>query len=240
MKHSLLFLSSLFLFTAVAIADTERPEPAKPTSHTTRIIEGWNVVIDDRLLEEPDKELGELSLRLLSNQLFLIAFLLPEAKVEKLKTVTIQLDLTHGKLRSAQYHPSKGWLLANGFSESLEKCVHLPHAADWASRNLHRTQPWVMLHELAHAYHDQFIEGGFQNPEIKAAWQQLVDSGKYTRTLHINGHETKHYALTDQMEFFAEFTESFFGMNDFFPFNRAELKRDAPEIEALMRRIWLE
>jgi hypothetical protein len=235
MKHFLLLLS--FFILAAVIADEEKPEPAKPVSHTVRNIEGWTVEIDDRLLEQ-NKDLGELSLRLLSNQLFQIAFLLPKSKVEQLRTVKIRLDLTHGKLTSAQYHPSRNWLRQNGYSESLAQCVHLPDAANFASKNLHRTQPWVLLHELVHAYHDQFIEGGFENSAIKEAWQKIIDEGKYTKTLHIDGHETKHYALTDHKEFFAEFTESFFGMNDFFPFNRGELKKDAPEIETLMRHIW--
>ena len=239
MRHVLLFLLSFFIYAAVLADEEEKPEPAKPVSHTVRSIEGWTVKIDDRLLEQ-NKELGELSLRLLSNQLFQIAFLLPKSKVEKLRKVEIQLDLTHGKLTSAQYHPSRNWLRQNGYSESLAKCVHLPDAAGFASKNLHRTQPWVMLHELAHAYHDQFIEGGFENPAIKDAWQKVIDSGKYTKTLHIDGYETKHYALTDQKEFFAEFTETFFGMNDFYPFNRGELKNDAPEIETLMQSIWLD
>ena len=244
MKRFPLFLLPFFLFPAVLAAEEEKPEPVKPVSHTVRNIEGWTVEIDDRLLDEnspeENKELGELSLRLLSHQLFQIAFLLPKPKVEQLQTVKIRLDLTHGKLTSAQYHPSRGWLRANGYPESLAKCVHLPDAARFASKELHRTQPWLMLHELAHAYHDQFLERGFENPAVKEAWQTLVESGKYTKTLHIDGHETKHYALTNQMEFFAEFTESFFGMNDFFPFNRGELKTDAPEIEALLRSIWLE
>ena len=234
---TLLVLSFVVLSTALALGEEE---PTKPTSHTVRTIEGWTVAIDDRLLAEENKELGDLALRLLANQLFQIAFLLPESKVEQLRTVNIQLDLTHGKLTSAQYHPSRGWLRNNGYSESLAKCVHLPDANGFASKNLHRTQPWVMLHELAHAYHDQFLERGFENPAVKEAWQQLVDSGKYVSTLHIDGRETKHYALTDQMEFFAEFTETFFGMNDFFPFNRGELRRDAPEIDRLMRTIWLD
>jgi len=34
----------------------------------------------------------------------------------------------------------------------------------------------------------------------------------------------------DQKEFFAEMTEACFGMNDFFPFNRAELMTAEPEI----------
>ena len=34
----------------------------------------------------------------------------------------------------------------------------------------------------------------------------------------------------DQKEFFAEMTEACFGMNDFFPFNRAELMTAEPKI----------
>ena len=239
MKHKIFFLLLFFFPLPATFADDEKPEPVKPVSHTIRNIEGWTVEIDDRLLEEQHKEIGELSLRLLSDQLFRIGFLLPESKVEKLRTVKIRLDLSHGKLTSAQYHPSRGWLRQNGYSESLAKCVHIPAAAGFASKNLHQTQPWVVLHELAHAYHDQFIEGGFENPAIKSAWKKMVDEGKYAKTLHADGRETKHYALTDQQEFFAEFTEAFFGMNDFFPFNRGELKKDAPEVEALLREIWL-
>ena len=33
-------------------------------------------------------------------------------------------------------------------------------------------------------------------------------------------------------------TEAYFGVNDFFPFNRAELKEAEPEIHALLREIW--
>lgn len=238
MKY-ILSLPLLFVVLETTLPAQERPEPAKPTSHTIRNIEGWTVHVDDRLLREKE-ELGDLALRLLSNQLFQVAFHLPESKVEKLQTVKIQLDLTHGKLTSAQYHPSRSWLRTNGYSESLAKCVHLPDAAGFTSKNLHRTQPWVVLHELAHAYHDQFIEGGFENQAIKDAWQKTVDNGKYLSTLHIDGRETKHYALTNQMEFFAEFSETFFGMNDFFPFNRGELKKDAPEIEALLQTIWFD
>ena len=40
------------------------------------------------------------------------------------------------------------------------------------------------------------------------------------------------------MEFFAEMTEVHFGTNDFYPFIRAELERDEPEIALLLREIW--
>ncbi len=56
--------------------------------------------------------------------------------------------------------------------------------------------------------------------------------------LHINGRRVRHYALTDQKEFFAEMTEAYFGVNDFFPFNHGELKDAEPEIHALMKKLW--
>ena len=33
-------------------------------------------------------------------------------------------------------------------------------------------------------------------------------------------------------------TEAYFGVNDFFPFNRAELKEAEPAIYELMMRVW--
>jgi hypothetical protein len=33
-------------------------------------------------------------------------------------------------------------------------------------------------------------------------------------------------------------SEAYFGMNDFFPFNRAELKREEPQLFLLLLKIW--
>jgi alpha-galactosidase len=216
-------------------ADGQDVRPS-PKSHTQRDIEGWTVHIDDRLLAGADKALGDRALRLLANRLYDIKLVVPADKVAVLQKVPIWLDCSHGKLRPAQYHPSAGWLKSNGYSEALAKCVHIPVAADFASVNHQRTQPWSVLHELAHAYHDQVL--GFDNAEIRAAWERFRDSGKYKSTLHINGSKSPHYALTNPMEFFAEMTEAYFGHNDFFPFNRAELQREEPAIYDLLTTIW--
>ncbi len=210
--------------------------PPIPTAHTKRDLEGWTVHIDDRLLAGADKELGDRALRILANRLYDIKHVVPADKVERLQKVPIWIDKSHGKLRPAQYHPSAGWLKANGYSTELAKCVHIPVAADFASVNHQRVQPWSVMHELAHAYHDQVL--GFDNAEIEAAWARFRDSGKYKSVLHINGKKTAHYGLTNPMEFFAEMTEAYFGHNDFFPFNRAELKQEEPEIFDLMAKIW--
>ena len=224
------------LFALLPAASRADAEPAKPTAHTERKLEGWTIRVDDRLLAAPNEELGKKALRFLENKLFDIKAVVPEDRLKKLQAVTIVLDLSHGKLTSMQYHPSAGWLKANGYSTDLEKCVHIPRAADLPTKRNINEQPWVILHELAHAYHDQVL--GFDEPRIVEAYEKYKKSGHGEKTLLYNGKRVRHYALTDHKEFFAEMTEAYFGVNDFFPFNRAELKEAEPDILALLADIW--
>jgi Glucose-regulated metallo-peptidase M90 len=223
------FLINLVLAAAVCAQ-------AIPTERTKRNIEGWTVHIDNCLLEGDGKKTGDHALRILANRLYDIQHIVPADKVAKLRKVPIWIDLSHGKLKAAQYHPSATWLKDNGYSPALAKCVHIPVAAEFASVNHQSVQPWSVMHELAHAYHDQVL--GFDHAEIRAAFERFRDGGKYKKALHISGKKIEHYALTNEKEFFAEMTEAYFGHNDFYPFNRAELKRDEPELYELLTKIW--
>ena len=229
----LLTTLTLALLAAPARADAV---PPKPAAHTTRQIEGWTVHVDDRLLDGPDRDLGDRALRLLAGQLGNVALVVPADKVKRLRQVPIWLDRTCGGLHPAQYHPSAAWLKEHGYDEKLAKCVHIPDAAAFTDPRHQREQPWSVLHELAHAYHDQVL--GFDNAEVRAAFVRFRDGGKYRSVLHISGRNLPHYALTNEMEFFAEMTESYFGRNDFYPFNSAELKKEEPELFDLLARIW--
>jgi hypothetical protein len=235
-KPNLLLLTTAAVALSTPTLGPAREPPPKPTSHTPRDLEGWTVYIDHRLLDGPDKELGDRALRLLANRLYDIKLVVPTDKVVRLQQVLLWLDRTHGKLRSAQYHPSAAWLKANDYDEALAKVVHIPDASEFASVSHQRVQPWSVLHELAHAYHDQVL--GFDHAEIRTAWERFRDSGKYKDVLHINGKHVTHYALMNQKEFFAEMTEAFFGTNDFFPFNRAELQHEEPELYTLLCKLW--
>ncbi len=210
--------------------------PPKPGKHVVHTVEGWTVHVDERLLQGPDADLGKRALQLLTLRLVDIKLALPADKVARLQKVPIWFDRTHGKLKPAQYHPDVRWLKAHGYDPKMAKGVHIPDVAEWASARHQRVQPWSVLHELAHAYHDQVL--GFDHLEIAAAWKKFKASGRYDKVLHINGKLVKHYGLTNPQEFFAEMTEVYFGTNDFFPFNRAELRREEPEIYALMERLW--
>jgi len=214
----------------------EHVELPLPASRTVRQIEGWTVRVDDRLFQSPDDVLGSRALRFLEAKLVEIKAVVPAERLADLQTITIVLDLNCGKLESMQYHPDAGWLKANGYTADLEKCVHLPQAADVATRRNINEQPWVILHELAHGYHDQFL--GFEEPRIMAAYDQFKQSGHGDSALLYDGRRVRHYGLTDQKEFFAEMTEAYFGSNDFFPFNRAELQEAEPRLFELLTLIW--
>jgi hypothetical protein len=226
------------------LAPGEKPKEPKeqkaqlpqPTSRTVREIEGWTVRVDDRLLEPANEGLASRALRFLEAKLVEIKAVVPAERREELQTITIVLDLNCGDLGAMQYHPDAGWLKGHGYPAELAKCVHLPRAADLPTRRNINEQPWVILHELAHAYHDQKL--GFDEPRIREAYEQFKRSGHGDATLLYNGKRVRHYALTNHKEFFAEMTESFFGVNDFFPFNRAELQEAEPELFELLTRIW--
>src|SRR5213075_3075293 len=99
------------------------------------------------------------------------------------------------------------------------------------------------LHELAHAYHDRALVGGFANKEIKAAYERAKASGSYEKVERWFGDgrpntRERAYAMTNPMEYFAESSEAFFSRNDFFPFDRAELKQHDPEMEQLAAKLW--
>ncbi len=234
--------SALLIYSTAALAWADEKVPIEipkrnlPASHTTREIEGWRIRIDDRLLNGEAAALGTRALKIVEAKLVLITLVVPEKPLAALRKVIIQLDLDYGGLRNMQYHPGAGWLRANGYSADLEKCVHIPEAKELLSAFESHRQPWVFLHELAHAYHDQVLD--FEEPRIKAVWEKFRASGKYKSVLTTPGTNREHYGLTNQKEFFAEMTESYFGENDFYPFVAGELMQAEPEIFSLLEEIW--
>jgi len=219
-----------------ATSADENRAPPKPTSRSVRNIEGWTARIDDRLFVPPNDALGTRALKMLEAKLADITFVVAADRLARLQTVLIVLDLTHGRLRVMQYHPSPEWLEEHGYARDLAKCVHICEAAGFVAPRQVNEQPWVILHELAHAYHDQVL--GFDDASILDAYERFKQSGRGDSVLLITGKRVRHYALTDQKEFFAEMTEAYFGMNDFFPFNRAELMTAEPEIFGLLQTVW--
>ena len=198
-------------------------------------LEGWKIEWDPEIAESHDATFYREIRKALSNHFQRIKFLLPKEKVKELQTLIIRVDKNH-PLTNMQYHPSKGWLISNEYDPTLEKRVHIPRAENLLKRSTWQKHPYVILHELAHSYHDQILS--FENKEIIEAYQRAEKAGLYEKVLLFRGGKTRHYARTNHKEFFAEMTESYVGVNDFYPFVRAELQEHDPKTYALMEKIW--
>ncbi|MCD8533982.1 MAG: metallopeptidase [Verrucomicrobia bacterium] len=200
-------------------------------------VQGWKVHIDPALLVGGEQdEIGEKAIIMLANHLQRIEILMPAKILQDMKKIEIWLEYQNDRLGAMQYHPSQQWLITNRHDPRLARKVHITRASDLLSRQQMLKHPFVILHELAHAYHDQFL--GFDHPDILKAFQSARDSGLYQEVLLYTGEKVRHYALTNHKEYFAEATEAYFYRNDFFPFVRAELEAYDPVMHQLLVEIW--
>lgn len=199
-------------------------------------IEGWTIKVDPLLLTKENREVGEKAFAALGNHLQRVKYILSADKVKEMQKLQIWIELDNKKLGNMQYHPGKGWLKAHGHDPRLVKHVHIPRARALYARGTWAKHPYVILHELAHAYHDQVLS--FDQKEIVAAFDDAKKKGIYDKVLLYTGRQVRHYALSNHKEYFAESTEAYLGVNDFYPFVRAELKEHDPTMFSLQEKIW--
>lgn len=236
-KLALPCLLLIGLFAAVAETEkTTSPEKVGWVETVKLDIHGWTVHADKRLVDGEYKEVGARALSMLANHLERIDILIEGKPLADLKKMEIFIEHSHPELGNMQYHPDADWLTERGYDPRLAKKVHLTQASELLSRNQMLKHPAVILHELAHAYHDQIL--GFEEPSIVKAYEDAMKRGIYEKSLLFNGDTVKHYATTDHKEYFAESTESYLYHNDFYPFVRAELNQHDPAMYALMEKIW--
>ncbi len=201
-------------------------------------IEGWTVDVDPQMLEGEHAEAGARALTMLANHLQRITILMPKERLQEMRTLGIWIEHDHPDINvePGPYHPGVGWLTERGYDPRLAKKVHVTRAASLLERHHMLKHPAVILHELVHAYHHQIL--GFNEPRIKAAYDQAMKAGLYQKVLLYTGQTVRHYAATNHMEYFAEGTEAYFYRNDFYPFVRAELKEYDPVLHDLLEDIW--
>lgn len=206
-----------------------------------RSVRGWTLRIDERLIAK-DAAMVEKAVVLLDAQLAKIERLLPAKVVARLRAVPINFTLPYVSGRgTAEYHGGLAWVKQAGREIALAKAIEFTNV-DRLEPEIRR-MPVLVLHELAHAYHDQVIPGGYQNPEILAAYRQAKAAGTYDAVKRWTGEKfvdkpTKAYAMTNQMEYFAETTEAYFDRNDMEPFDRAELKTKDPKVVPVLEQLW--
>ncbi len=214
----------------VSANDTTFYEPVE------RKVEGWTVAVDPQLLHADHEAVATKAMQALANHLQRITYIVPPDRLAELRGLRIWLELENPTLSNMQYHPSRGWLVRNGHDPRLAKHVHIPRAKNLFAAHMWAKHPYVVLHELAHAYHDQKL--GFDHLEIRQTFENAKQQGIYEEVLLYTGAKVRHYGLNNAKEYFAESTEAYFGVNDFYPFVRAELKEHDPRMFSLLEDVW--
>lgn len=206
-----------------------------------RQVRGWTLRIDERLIAK-DAAAVEKAVVMLDAQLAKVERLVPAKAVERLRSVPLYFTLPYpGGRGTAEYHGGLEWVKQAGREIALAKAVEFTMVDRFEPEI--RRMPVLVLHELAHAYHDQAIPGGYQNAEILAAYRQAKAAGTYDAVKRWTGEKflekpTKAYAMTNQMEYFAEVTEAYFDRNDMEPFDRAELRLKDPGMLKVVEAVW--
>lgn len=214
---------------------------SQPTvdGYTTQTVHGFNVLMNNADVAahatQMQAALDEVDAQLLA----ITQSALPAAALASLKDVKIFVDRAQ-TTGGAQYHPSRQWLIDNGYNPEKEKSVEISNAVNfvnWSQQN----QPWMLLHELAHAYHDQVL--GYDHVPTTAAYENARDSGILDAVLYNPGggqalFEREAYAKNNSAEYLAEITEAYFGENDFYPFLKSELATYDPQGFALVESVW--
>ena len=200
----------------------------EPTSHyTIEKIEGWKVYVNNGLLGKGQHaKVGAQALKKLTADLATIKTWVPDRPLKELLKVPIWLEVDttdgpHGRTPVFHYHPGKDWLKKMDFHPEKHKCVEFSRAAAYVGRKDRSVQ--VVLHELAHGYHDRVL--GFDHPKIRAAHKRAVAGTAYP---------PRDWARSNKEEFFCAVTQRYFGTKE----QRDQLKERDPDVVKLLKRIW--
>lgn len=220
-----------------AVLKGSAPAPAE-TAFAWRSVSGWTLRINRKLLET-DATRVDRALVLLEGMLEEIVRVVPEAAVRELRKVPLYFSPSYPEKRpGAEYHSSAGWLREHGRDPAMAQGVEFTNVGIFDAEI--RRMPNFALHELAHAYHDRVL--GFGEADIVRCYKKAEAGGSYERVERQDSEGRKSvgraYALSNPKEYFAECSEAFFARNDFFPYNREELRGHDPEMFEVLQKVW--
>lgn len=206
-----------------------------------RELRGFPLMVRREFMEQ-DPDLLARVLTRMDADLEELASIVPGPALEALHSTTIWVELQGATIeggmsgRGLCCHWSADWLASVGLPREKAGGVEIVNPHDYLAWRT--TQPYMLLHELAHAYHRMI---GPDLPEILGAYQHAVAAGLYEhvgRNSVPAGETVRAYAATNHHEYFAELSEAYLALNDFEPYTRAQLKALDPEGFAMVERLW--
>jgi hypothetical protein len=207
-------------------------QDAPASQYLSLQVQGFHVQVAPELTER--KQLMNQTLRTLENKLEQIVKILRPEQVARMRRVRIWLEVNKDPA-AMRFHRSLRWLEENGFDREKAYGVEISNALNFVAWT-ESDQPMMVLHELAHAYFEM-VASELYTP-LRKAWINAQALHLYESVPYVRGGFRRAYALANPGEFFAELSEAYFGRNDYFPFDRADLQRYDPIGYHLMEQAW--
>jgi hypothetical protein len=215
--------------------------PAVPAGWRKETIAGFQVLFSPALLRD---EASSVRVRqIMHDRLDDVARLVPPAALQHLRRVRLWLNVDPSGFSGAFYATWPSNLhdeRARGYGEvhgAMYQSAVFPSIIQLIEITDSLKAPMVVLHELAHAYHHQVI--GSENIEIKQTYEAAKAKGLYRNVSYPNGAVVPvGYAMSNEWEYFAVLTETYFGRNHHAPFDAGELKSYDPDGFRLIERAW--
>ena len=200
-----------------------------------RNIKGWTVYVNPDLVNQPG--LSNTMVTLLTYKLHGINHFIAEPGRKQLHQVPIWLEIGRAG-PYIQYCGSREQLRSEGLNPDKFQAVEV--------RDPRRMMEWALLqqsdvlHELALGYYDRHAakKDSELGKKIRTAYEQAGKDGKYKSVLRFDGRRVPHPALAGEKEYFAELMESYFLVNDHYPFIRCELKDQDAAGYAIIAGLW--
>jgi hypothetical protein len=214
-------------------------KPEAIPGYTIRTIEGFTVLISDQTLkEDAASKLQRKPLEVLAGELKALGGLMPARTLKALHNVLIWVEWDEemkvangrpGNVLATYFGGHQLAMLAKGMHPLKARNVTIHRMKELARLNQRQPGPGshVILHEVAHAVHDQVI--GFSDPDVKAAYKQAMER-------HLV--DPQAYAATNEREFFAEMTCAYYGRLPYYPHTNEELKKHDPVTFKLLQATW--
>ena len=205
--------------------------PYEPTSHYTIMnMEGWKVYVNKALLPGgAHAEMGAKAIERLRGDMVLVKHWVADEPLAKLLKVGIWLELDstngpHGRTPVFHYHPFLGWLKKMDFHPGKHKCVEYSRAASLVKNRRGKATAKILLHELAHAYHDQVLS--FNDRDILAAYKRARENKNWPRSDWV--------VRINHKEFFAGVTTRYHGTKE----ERETLAKRDPILLKKLQKVW--
>jgi hypothetical protein len=199
-----------------------------------RDIDGWTVYVNPQLVRQPG--LCATMVKILNYKLHVIDHFISEEGQKQLHEIPVWLEYGNkgpylqycsdlGKLQRAGMNPDKLGAIEIGDPQRM---------MDWSM-----LQQSDVLHHLALAYYDRAVKTNSELArKITAAYELAKTGGKYDSVLRFDGKRLPLPAMASEKAYFAELMESYFLVNDHYPFIRCELKDQDAAGYDLIADLW--